>query len=177
MTPAITPKQTDFIKSLANERGMSLKAAAFLSSRPDRKAASQFIGSLLEIPVAQQPVAQTSTKGALFINSIPSGRYAAEDENGKLRFLKIDNVNVGKWSGYVFVKMLQSDNEIRQGVQRPNGSYSGKSVHALQAILKNPRAASEAYGLEVGRCGVCGRLLTDPESRALGIGPICAAKF
>jgi hypothetical protein len=26
------------------------------------------------------------------------------------------------------------------------------------------------------RCGTCGRLLTDPASKARGMGPVCAAK-
>jgi len=28
-------------------------------------------------------------------------------------------------------------------------------------------------GRTIGRCRVCGRTLTDPESVALGIGPVC----
>jgi len=38
------------------------------------------------------------------------------------------------------------------------------------------RAASEAYGVKMGYCGLCGRHLTNETSRALGIGPDCAAR-
>jgi hypothetical protein len=34
-----------------------------------------------------------------------------------------------------------------------------------------------AYGRRTGRCCVCGRELTDTESIAAGIGPVCKAKF
>jgi hypothetical protein len=44
-------------------------------------------------------------------------------------------------------------------------------------ILADPRAASAAYGRLVGRCGVCGRPLEDPESVERGIRPVCADKF
>jgi hypothetical protein len=32
------------------------------------------------------------------------------------------------------------------------------------------------YGMLIGKCGVCGRTLTDEESRANGIGPVCAER-
>ena len=37
--------------------------------------------------------------------------------------------------------------------------------------------AVKRFGLERGVCGVCNRGLTNEESRALGIGPVCLAKL
>lgn len=34
-----------------------------------------------------------------------------------------------------------------------------------------------AYGHRTGTCGICGALLTDPESIERGIGPICASRI
>ena len=48
---------------------------------------------------------------------------------------------------------------------------------ALAFILQDLRRHSVAYGHLTGSCGVCGRRLTDPESVALGIGPVCLAKI
>lgn len=48
---------------------------------------------------------------------------------------------------------------------------------AAAIILAAPILAMEAYGKLIGSCGCCGRSLTDPESRARGIGPDCAEKF
>lgn len=47
---------------------------------------------------------------------------------------------------------------------------------ALDAFEADPLAALKAHGLATGSCGCCGRELTDPESIAFGIGPICRAK-
>jgi hypothetical protein len=38
------------------------------------------------------------------------------------------------------------------------------------------RAAVTAYGVELGTCGSCGRSLTNDDSRAAGIGPVCVTK-
>ena len=37
-------------------------------------------------------------------------------------------------------------------------------------------AATALYGQELGHCGICGRELTDEDSRARGIGPKCAER-
>jgi hypothetical protein len=47
-------------------------------------------------------------------------------------------------------------------------------TEALQALASDPTATAVAYGRETGVCSCCGRTLTDPESIARGIGPICA---
>lgn len=44
----------------------------------------------------------------------------------------------------------------------------------LEAIAENPAEAARAYGKATGICCCCGRELTDPNSIAAGIGPICA---
>ena len=46
----------------------------------------------------------------------------------------------------------------------------------LQAISADPDALAR-YGQELGECGVCGRELTDEQSRAIGIGPVCREKL
>lgn len=45
------------------------------------------------------------------------------------------------------------------------------------ALLQDPKRAAEVYGQETGHCCICNRLLTDPESIARGIGPVCAERF
>lgn len=46
----------------------------------------------------------------------------------------------------------------------------------LLAIARDPAAASARFGHEKGRCGVCGRGLTNDLSRELGIGPVCRSR-
>jgi len=48
---------------------------------------------------------------------------------------------------------------------------------SLQAAEQDPLEAAKQYGRMSGRCGVCGRDLTDPESIAAGIGPVCASRM
>lgn len=47
----------------------------------------------------------------------------------------------------------------------------------IVAVAKDPKAAALAFGKRFGRCSVCNRTLTDPESIERAIGPICARKF
>ncbi|TDW21041.1 hypothetical protein EV128_12210 [Rhizobium azibense] len=77
-------------------------------------------------------------------------------------------------------------------VKRNNGDYLGKVVgtefkatwdakpedkETLNRIAENPAEVAKAYGIRTGICSCCGRELTDPESIAAGIGPICATKW
>jgi len=50
---------------------------------------------------------------------------------------------------------------------------SGRIVSAAS----DPHAAAKAYGQRTGQCSCCGRELTNAESIALSIGPICRDKF
>lgn len=99
---------------------------------------------------------------------VPSGRYAI-GEGDSLRFYHINKHTEGRWAGYVFVE-YQAGSEtwpLRNRLERER---------ILVEIGKDPRAASIRYGHEIGACGVCGRTLTNPESIAAGIGPVCAGK-
>ena len=44
-------------------------------------------------------------------------------------------------------------------------------------IAADPDAACRLYGQRTGVCACCGRTLTNAESIALGIGPVCRAKW
>lgn len=71
------------------------------------------------------------------------------------------------------------------------GEYAGKITPAgkykrvgdfdaaklLAEVEVDPKEAAVAYGRATGRCSVCGRELTDPESIARAIGPICLETF
>jgi hypothetical protein len=47
----------------------------------------------------------------------------------------------------------------------------------VAALIADPAAAIKATGIETGTCAICGLELTDPESIARGIGPICAERL
>jgi hypothetical protein len=47
---------------------------------------------------------------------------------------------------------------------------------ARKIVDADPKVAMLRYGQELGQCGHCYRTLTNDESRAVGIGPVCRAK-
>ena len=100
---------------------------------------------------------------------VPEGRYALDAE-GVVKFYKVDRPEKGKWAGWVFVKALASDNEypIRNNAEK---------ARILGEIAADVQGAFARYGLEIGACGVCNRTLTDEDSRARGIGPVCMEKM
>ncbi len=112
-------------------------------------------------------------KGADQIPEVPDGRYAIDTTEGAINavaFYQVDKPTEGRWAGYTFVKLQTGDDE--QNLPR----------QAAQTVLEKIRAvgakeASLRYGHEIGACGVCGRTLTNDESRERGIGPVCAAKL
>lgn len=52
-----------------------------------------------------------------------------------------------------------------------------EALIVARKIADDPMAAMLRYGREIGSCGHCGRTLTNDESRALGIGPVCRKGF
>lgn len=122
-----------------------------------------------EVPAAKPEPARRNAS-VPSVDEVPAGRYAVVTNAGavnELAFYKIDRPTEGRWAGFMFVKHLVGDGEQRM------------SKHAGDAIARKiaevgAAEASAAYGREIGRCGVCGRTLTNDDSRARGIGPVCA---
>jgi hypothetical protein len=100
---------------------------------------------------------------------VPDGRYAVE-EDGTLKFFHIRNGKANtRWAGFVFVDIQASD-DLYPLKDR------ARKARVLAAIAADLETASRRYGQELGVCGRCGRTLTDEESRAYGIGPVCRGK-
>lgn len=103
---------------------------------------------------------------------VPAGRYAVDTGEGAVNavaFFKVDRPTEGRWAGKVFVKHLVGGDEHRMSWQA--------TVAVLDKIAAaGAESAAARYGHELGECGMCGRTLTNDESRARGIGPRCAEK-
>jgi len=151
-----TEKQLNFISILRAERGIKDPMPDNIS----KTQATEMIQELKEMPAKNVPSRSSA------VESIPEGRYAVEHE-GALKFYKIDKPTEGRWAGYTFLKVMASDEEHPV----KNREYR-EEIFTL--IAQDPEEALKRYGREIGRCGICGRTLTDEDSRALGIGPICA---
>lgn len=85
----------------------------------------------------------------------------------------------GKNAGWLYVK----DNGEYAGKISAEGKFYGIRDHRVEIeaelveMARNPAEAAMAHGRETGNCSCCGRLLTDPNSIELGIGPICAGNW
>lgn len=172
-------KQVEFIESLidqindegfshqCHENGFGDDVAEFRDWLKDqarfqtsKTKASAWIDRLKVLKAAHPVVAVQSN---VAVPPVPDGRFAIEID-GTLKFYKVKNGH-----SRVFVDVQASDDwhpltrdETRKRV--------------LASIAADPRAAAIRYGHELGKCGICGRTLTDETSRANGIGPICADK-
>lgn len=101
-------------------------------------------------------------------DDVVAGRYAVRDK-GIVKFYVVDRPTEGRWAGRVFVKRQVSDDLI------PLKTWTSREV--LDKIAQDPQGAMLLYGEELGVCGICGRTLTNEESRRDKIGPICRQKF
>lgn len=154
-------KQTNLIETLLAERegyteGFALRVTYAISTGTlPRSKASEIISWLLDKPKAA--------------TTVPAGYYAVEclSGNNDLTFVKVDRPEKGKWAGYTFVKRVVGGH--------PDPIKGAERSAVLAAIAADPDAGPR-YGREIGNCYVCGRSLTDEESRALGIGPVCRGR-
>lgn len=163
-----TEKQVNYILSLSAERGTVLTEQAEQAVRNlTKQQASQAIDNLLKV---DQFAARQDKADDRLLPEVPSGRYAVPGEDGVLRFYRVDNVTEGRWAGRTFVKVMASHNEF------PVRTMATRRA-VLTEIAKDPKAAMLRYGREIGVCGHCGRTLTNEDSRAAGIGPVCAGKM
>lgn len=172
--PMATERQISYLADLQAERlpTAERQTPAALAAM-SKQQASLAIGELLK----RKPLV-AATRGAgvvpvaandVEVLDVPAGRYAVED-NGTLKFYKVDVPGPeSKWHGRTFVKVMASDTEY------PVKGAGARRV--LSLIARDPKAAMLRYGMEIGSCGHCGRTLTNEDSRAAGIGPICAGKM
>jgi len=55
--------------------------------------------------------------------------------------------------------------------------YAPGAMRVLKSATRLTLEQAAEMGVKTGRCVVCARLLTDPDSVAAGIGPICAGRL
>jgi hypothetical protein len=97
---------------------------------------------------------------------VPDGYYAVMTNDDVLAFYRVST-----WkSGDRRVQVQASD-----ALHLVRGHKSTDAILA-KVRLATPIAAGKRYATELGNCYRCGRTLTDDESRARGIGPVCVNK-
>lgn len=98
---------------------------------------------------------------------VPVGRYALRNTTGpnNISFYHVERPDNGRYAGKTFVKQQLGPNVERIPMAQQRA--------ALVRIAADPAGAFRLYGRTLGVCGVCGLTLTNEESRAAGIGPVC----
>lgn len=141
-----TERQVEFLASLLSERMHQL-------GEPDPTTMSAARASELIERLMAAPRAQVAAHG------IREGRYAYAIAEGEARFYRVTR------TGRIRVQAGPSEHP-----------YNGALNTDLQWIKANPREAAALYGQLIEKCGRCGLPLTDDDSRARGLGPVCASK-
>ena len=102
--------------------------------------------------------------------------------SSRLRFVKVltgpDNRANYQYLGTIFFDVTQWNNHMQFKHTRGSRiSESAQSYRVFAYIWKHLNAKTLPPQIEIwheGRCGICGRALTVPESVERGIGPVCA---
>lgn len=132
---------------------------------------------------APQPVVQTRSVWAEWrslaeplatLGGRHGARFAVDTEDGARNSIAFWWIvpSEGPQGTRYFIRQVIGGQEPRRVRMAPE---------AMIAIAKKindagPYEAMLRYGRELGECGHCGRHLTNDESRALGIGPVCRTK-
>jgi hypothetical protein len=193
-----TDKQLAYIKGLAEDRQMSDDHRSSILARVEAREvtfdrARDWIPRLKALPMRTQPTSDWTAGDRIKVqyeehelddgknhrigyitgageHRIPRGRYALEsagaDWANDTTFFKVWVGERGGWS----IKVQASDEEYAIN------KWETK-LWVLREIAKDPEAALRRYGRELGKCGICGRTLTNDLSRELGIGPVCRTKL
>lgn len=160
-----SPKAIAYAQSLLAQCGADAATVATVTTMTPKQV-SNLIDLYKPIVSAQKLAAAKATAPT---TDLPAGRYAVEGLDGQIMKYQIDKPVNGKWAGWTFVRDLATGDSIRDRDTK-------------RAILDELEAAghlesAKLYGKVTGQCGICSKILTNPDSIAAGIGPICAQKF
>lgn len=156
-------KAIEYLVALSNERST---VAEDVARRWAQHAGAQLVSEKIDW-LKTQPRIVNSGIGTQQ-SDVPAGRYAVIVRS-KTVFLKVTRPADGPFAGRIFVN-IQAGDDLHQV------SPAARDLFLTAIELAGPAEASRLYGREIGACGVCGRTLTDEDSRAAGIGPVCQAK-
>lgn len=156
-------KQIDFARTLIGELEgdnaeeffqAHVEAGTFDSMQATSGLIDALIARKRALPRAAQP-------------EMPEPGYYAVPYQGVLRFYAV-KAGKGKWEGRTFINRFKSDELGRV--------FRAEQAEVVAAILADPADARNTFAVETTHCYVCGRRLTDAESRRLGIGPDCRGR-
>ncbi len=108
--------------------------------------------------------------------NVPDGYYATKSAPEEpLQFFRFSTPKIGVYKDCRKIQTLHGDNlRLDLVVRGSSWTFSRyQTVDSVAIIIADYKGASMTFAKELGRCGRCGKTLTDEESRRLGIGPEC----
>lgn len=175
-TATPTEKQVSYLQSLRASRtpNVSEQAVAQWVTTVDRATVSKKIDELKAMPIVAGPLsskAQIAQQQAKVTRPEPEdGIYFVPDAEGPGNIFKVYKMVHG--SGRQGVKRLVVED------QEGSFLYLGLAVkHLPLEAKKMSLEEAQAFGRLYGFCVRCGATLTDEDSIARGLGPVCAGKF
>lgn len=159
---------TNLVNNLFRFKSLSEKQRKFAKS----------LANQIKDPEGSQP-----KKEAIDVSAIVG---AFNNASAKLKRPKLHLANfvfslapkTGKNPGAIYVKQGEIYlGKIVNNEFTPTFTCDAPTVAKVIEVAASPKDAAEAFGHTTGSCAVCGKTLTNPESKRRGIGPICAAKF
>ena len=135
---------------------------------------------------AAEKAAREEGAATLSLSKIRAG-FASAVQHLKRPKLRIADVQFslapasGRNAGCIYVVRASDDTYL--GKITPEDKFvtsrdcTAADSATVARVAADPAAAATAHGHEYGYCSCCGRELTNPESVARGIGPICAERW
>tara|TARA_Y100000310_G_C20704273_1_gene833467 strand:+ start:34407 stop:34865 length:459 start_codon:yes stop_codon:yes gene_type:complete len=120
--------------------------------------------------------AKTDTHFTFKINQkIEDGDEAAENPKKTPFFVSVLN-GPDNWENYQYIGYIKADGNscLLDGKKGHPDAPSFKAFSWVWAHLNRGNIPADLTIQHEGKCCVCGRKLTTPESVASGIGPVCA---
>jgi hypothetical protein len=99
------------------------------------------------------------------------------DKNYKVALSEAPHYGVNAGMVYVTLNEEYKGKISREGSWEVSGGADDKLRDILSEFVMDPLKVAKKYGFKTGNCCCCGQVLTDPNSIAAGIGPVCADKF
>lgn len=141
-----TDRQVEYLADLLTTRAL-----------PDGFTVPELAGLTFDAARTALDVLTAAPRARTAAHGIREGRYAYQPADAQAMFLRVDR------TGRIWVQAGPAEHP-----------YRGQGTEALAWVKANMREAAALYGQLLGSCGRCGRELTDADSRARGLGPICA---
>lgn len=175
--PPMTDRQRAFLLTLLETRDIDDERRDLLRGRVldglvTKELASTWIERLLAKPILHRAQEQSRF---LPYEAVPPGRYALRSADGeRVSFYKVDRPREGRWAGRVFVQQLIANGGHGYESLSERRIPFPMSAEIVNRIYENDaKESAMLFGKLLGTCGVCGRVLTNQESREKGIGPVC----